>query len=239
LRGDFGERQCYVTQQWARTVQQAFACVCQRDTARGAGEQNDAQLLLEHPHGVAADRDTPSSRPPALKLQRRATVRTRAAAKMGPLATSLTGPTNVTRAVLPIMRKQRSGHLVAISSSAGRVGFEFCSAYAASKFRLEGCGDPAKLTRALVTLVERAQPPFRFLAGADCIATAEQKVSTLSSKWLRFATGRRRSRLITPARATAGVDHALDDSTRCEDSSVHERGRDRLPRCRVPFNAAH
>jgi len=48
LRGDFGERQCYVTQQWARTVQQAFARVCQRDTARGAGEQNDAQLLLEY-----------------------------------------------------------------------------------------------------------------------------------------------------------------------------------------------
>jgi NAD(P)-dependent dehydrogenase (short-subunit alcohol dehydrogenase family) len=54
------------------------------------------------------------------------------------LATSLTGPMNVTRAVLPVMRKQRSGHVVAISSSAGLTGFEFCSAYAASKFGLEG-----------------------------------------------------------------------------------------------------
>src|SRR3954465_10945603 len=49
------------------------------------------------------------------------------------LTTSLIGPMNVTRAVLPVMRKQRSGHIVTISSGAGLVGFEFCSAYAAAK----------------------------------------------------------------------------------------------------------
>jgi NAD(P)-dependent dehydrogenase (short-subunit alcohol dehydrogenase family) len=54
------------------------------------------------------------------------------------LATSLLGPMNITRAVLPVMRKQRSGHLISISSTAGFTGFEFCSAYAASKFGLEG-----------------------------------------------------------------------------------------------------
>ncbi|HET6641716.1 MAG TPA: SDR family NAD(P)-dependent oxidoreductase [Gaiellaceae bacterium] len=54
------------------------------------------------------------------------------------LATSLLGPMNVTRAVLPVMRKQRSGHLISVSSTAGFMGFEFCSAYAASKFGLEG-----------------------------------------------------------------------------------------------------
>ena len=54
------------------------------------------------------------------------------------LATNLIGPMNVTRAVLPVMRKQRSGHIITISSAAGLVGFEFCSAYAASKFGLEG-----------------------------------------------------------------------------------------------------
>ena len=46
---------------------------------------------------------------------------------------------NVTRAVLPVMRKQRSGHIISISSSAGiAAGFEFVTAYAASKFGLEG-----------------------------------------------------------------------------------------------------
>src|SRR5712672_70184 len=54
------------------------------------------------------------------------------------LAASLMGPMNVTRAVLPVMRKQRSGHIISISSSAGLSGFEFGTAYAASKFGLEG-----------------------------------------------------------------------------------------------------
>src|SRR3989440_627308 len=55
------------------------------------------------------------------------------------LSTSLIGPMNVTRAVLPVMRKQRSGQIISISSSAGlAAGFDFVSAYAASKFGLEG-----------------------------------------------------------------------------------------------------
>jgi NAD(P)-dependent dehydrogenase (short-subunit alcohol dehydrogenase family) len=54
------------------------------------------------------------------------------------LTTNLGGPLNVTRAVLPVMRKQRSGHIITISSTAGIVGQEFGSAYAASKFGLEG-----------------------------------------------------------------------------------------------------
>ncbi|QYK65467.1 SDR family NAD(P)-dependent oxidoreductase [Paenibacillus sp. S02] len=52
--------------------------------------------------------------------------------------TNLIGPMNVTRAVLPVMRKARSGHIITISSTAGLIGQEFCSAYAASKFGLEG-----------------------------------------------------------------------------------------------------
>ena len=54
------------------------------------------------------------------------------------LSTSLVGPMNVTRSVLPVMRKQRSGLIITISSSAGLIGFEFGTAYAASKFGLEG-----------------------------------------------------------------------------------------------------
>src|SRR3954452_14741543 len=161
------------------------------------------------------------------------------------LAASLIGPMNVTRAVLPVMRKQRSGHIISISSSAGlAAGFEFVSAYAASKFGLEGwmeslqaeiapfgiattivnpgffrtellteqstnyaepsiadyddrrgplieywksqngqqSGDPAKLARALITIASQEQPPRRFIAGADAIATAEQKVVDLKAQ---------------------------------------------------------
>ena len=161
------------------------------------------------------------------------------------LATSLIGPMNVTRAVLPVMRKQRSGHIISISSSAGiAAGFEFVSAYAASKFGLEGwmeslqvevapfgisttivnpgffrtellteqstncaepsiadyddrrgplveywkaqngqqSGDPSKLARALITIANQEQPPRRFIAGADAIATAEQKIAALKAQ---------------------------------------------------------
>jgi NAD(P)-dependent dehydrogenase (short-subunit alcohol dehydrogenase family) len=52
--------------------------------------------------------------------------------------TTLFGPLNVTRAVLPVMRTQRSGLVVAISSTAGIMGQEFCTAYAAAKFGVEG-----------------------------------------------------------------------------------------------------
>jgi len=160
------------------------------------------------------------------------------------LATSLIGPMNVTRAILPVMRKQRAGHIVSISSSAGLAGFEFCTAYAASKFGLEGWmeslhaevapygitttivnpgffrtellspestqyaepsiedyaertaaqkefwksqngrqgGDPAKLAQALITIANERQPPRRFIAGADAIGTAEQKVADLQAQ---------------------------------------------------------
>lgn len=54
------------------------------------------------------------------------------------VSTSLFGPMKVTRAVLPVMRKQRSGHIITISSTAGLVGYTFCSAYAASKFGIDG-----------------------------------------------------------------------------------------------------
>src|SRR3954462_9165708 len=54
------------------------------------------------------------------------------------ITTSLIGPMNVTRAVLPVMRKQRSGHVVTISSSAGFAGFEYGTAYAESKFGVDG-----------------------------------------------------------------------------------------------------
>jgi NAD(P)-dependent dehydrogenase (short-subunit alcohol dehydrogenase family) len=157
------------------------------------------------------------------------------------LTTNLVGPMNVTRAVLPVMREQRSGNVVAITSTAGIVGQEFCSAYAASKFGVEGWmeslrfevepfgirttivepgffrtelltnestayadlsiddyaertaqtrptweamsgkqgGDPAKLAKALVTIVDQEQPPLRWVAGADAVATVEQKANEL------------------------------------------------------------
>jgi NAD(P)-dependent dehydrogenase (short-subunit alcohol dehydrogenase family) len=156
------------------------------------------------------------------------------------METNFFGPLNVTRAVLPGMRQQRSGQVITITSTAGLIGQEFCAAYAASKFALEGWmeslrydlapygittmavepgffrtellvegastiwpelriddyaerteqtieawksmngqqgGDPAKLAQALLTLADEEQPPFRFIAGADALAQAEEKLA--------------------------------------------------------------
>jgi NAD(P)-dependent dehydrogenase (short-subunit alcohol dehydrogenase family) len=155
--------------------------------------------------------------------------------------TTLFGPMNLTRAVLPVMRAQRSGLVVAISSTAGIVGQAFCTAYAAAKFGVEGWiesltpevapfgirtmlvepgffrtellspestnyaqpsiddyaerttqtvaawnamngqqgGDPAKLASALVQLASQDEPPPRWVAGADAVATVEQKAKDL------------------------------------------------------------
>ncbi len=53
-------------------------------------------------------------------------------------ATNFYGVANVMRAALPVMRRQRSGHIFNISSVAGVVGLKHCSAYGASKFAVEG-----------------------------------------------------------------------------------------------------
>jgi NAD(P)-dependent dehydrogenase (short-subunit alcohol dehydrogenase family) len=158
------------------------------------------------------------------------------------LAANLIGQMNVTRAVLPVMRRKGTGHIITISSTAGLASSaEFTSAYAASKFAVEGwmealrvevapfgihttivnpgffrtellteqstnyakpsisdyaergsalrigwkamngqqAGDPSKLAQALLTIAAQDPPPRRFLAGADAIATAEQKIADL------------------------------------------------------------
>jgi NAD(P)-dependent dehydrogenase (short-subunit alcohol dehydrogenase family) len=52
--------------------------------------------------------------------------------------TNFFGTVNVTRAVLPVMRAQRQGLVVTISSTGGVVGQAFVSAYSAAKFAVEG-----------------------------------------------------------------------------------------------------
>src|SRR5215469_10293754 len=52
--------------------------------------------------------------------------------------TNLFGVIRVTQAVLPIMRKQKSGIIVNMSSGLGRLGFPIQSVYVSTKFAIEG-----------------------------------------------------------------------------------------------------
>jgi NAD(P)-dependent dehydrogenase (short-subunit alcohol dehydrogenase family) len=54
------------------------------------------------------------------------------------IATNFYGVMHAMRAVLPVMRKQRSGRIINVSSLAGIVGFKHCAAYSAAKFAVEG-----------------------------------------------------------------------------------------------------
>lgn len=158
--------------------------------------------------------------------------------------TNFYGPMNVTRAVLPVMRKNRAGHIISISSLAGLAGFEYNTAYSSSKFALEGWmealsqdvapfsinttivepgffrtnfletdakflaepsindysdrnkqyrefwkekngtqeGDPVKLAKGLISIVNQENPPSRWIAGADAIGGAEEKVRSLQEQ---------------------------------------------------------
>src|SRR5215471_491786 len=55
--------------------------------------------------------------------------------------TNVFGLIRTTQAVLPIMRKQKSGIIVNISSGAGRFGFPWSSAYVSTKFAIEGLSE--------------------------------------------------------------------------------------------------
>jgi NAD(P)-dependent dehydrogenase (short-subunit alcohol dehydrogenase family) len=72
--------------------------------------------------------------------------------------TNFFGHVAVTKAVLPIMRAQHSGHIVMVSSVSGRTGQPTLSSYAASKFALEGWSEALRIeTRSLgirVVLIE-------------------------------------------------------------------------------------
>jgi NAD(P)-dependent dehydrogenase (short-subunit alcohol dehydrogenase family) len=166
--------------------------------------------------------------------------------------TNVFGLLNVTRAVLPQMRKQRSGHVINISSIGGYSAYYGWGVYGSTKFAVEGLseglaaelaplgihvtvvepgffrtdfldatslvktglviedyaetvgamrtfaaganhqqpGDPARLSQAMMTLVDAEKPPVRLQLGSDTVARVREKnrfVEQEMSQWLDVA----------------------------------------------------
>jgi NAD(P)-dependent dehydrogenase (short-subunit alcohol dehydrogenase family) len=59
--------------------------------------------------------------------------------------TNFFGNVAMTKAVLPVMRAQKSGHIIQVTSVAGRMGQPILSAYSASKFALEGFSESLRI----------------------------------------------------------------------------------------------
>jgi NAD(P)-dependent dehydrogenase (short-subunit alcohol dehydrogenase family) len=59
--------------------------------------------------------------------------------------TNFFGVVALSKAVIPVMRKQKSGHIIQVASIAGRVGNPLLSAYCSSKFALEGWSESLRI----------------------------------------------------------------------------------------------
>jgi NAD(P)-dependent dehydrogenase (short-subunit alcohol dehydrogenase family) len=81
------------------------------------------------------------------------------------METNFFGALWVTQAVLPVMRGQRSGHIVQVSSAAGGTGFPTVGMYSASKFRLEGMAECLALEVAPFGIAVTILAPSDFRTG--------------------------------------------------------------------------
>jgi len=135
--------------------------------------------------------------------------------------TNVFGLTDLTRRILPVMRRQGRGRIVMISSILGRVAVPWRGAYTASKFALEGLSDTLRLelrgSGIQVALVNPGPVKSRFrdnsLKNFDALVDAAASVHAGKYAQLRSETGARKDDqafTADPGAVAAKVAHALE-----------------------------
>lgn len=107
--------------------------------------------------------------------------------------TNLFGVIRVTKEVLPIMRNQRAGNIINISSVGGRIGIPLNSAYISSKFALEGLSESMRYELEQfgidVILIEPGVVKSNFFENADVVNNKTNNtistIFTINSKTLK------------------------------------------------------
>jgi NAD(P)-dependent dehydrogenase (short-subunit alcohol dehydrogenase family) len=101
------------------------------------------------------------------------------------LETNFFGALWVTQAVLPVMRRQRCGHIVQVSSAAGGTGFPMVGMYCASKFALEGMSECLALEVAPFGIAVTILVPSDFRTGFR--AACQKREAPIAEYGERFA----------------------------------------------------
>jgi NAD(P)-dependent dehydrogenase (short-subunit alcohol dehydrogenase family) len=89
-------------------------------------------------------------------------------------ATNVYGLLNVTRAVLPYMRKRRSGHIINMSSLGGYASYPGWGVYCATKFAVEGISEALSIELAPLGIHATVVEPRIFPPGFSQCPVIEQ-----------------------------------------------------------------
>jgi NAD(P)-dependent dehydrogenase (short-subunit alcohol dehydrogenase family) len=146
-------------------------------------------------------------------------------------ATNVFGVFAVTRAILPLMRAQRAGHVITISSMVGAVGVDGGSIYAATKFAVSGWSESLSHELARFGIKVTAIYPGYFRT--DFLDRSSMRLADLSledyARTTATATERRSSRNHRQAGDPAAFGRAMVELARSPEPPVwFVAGRDAL-----------
>lgn len=131
--------------------------------------------------------------------------------------TNFFGAAAVTRAFLPLLRRQGSGHVVILSSISGRMGFPGVGSYVASKFALEGWAESLRLEMKplgiQVVLVEPGSFETDIWSRNAILSTQTQDANSPNAARITRLLGRRESGKLkaNPQIVADGIAAILDD----------------------------